>query len=240
MTISPTILIIAALFAVMLVVVVFHEIRGLSNANESLIHHLAAYMTAFGEIDAEAKAMAKKIDDEMQKTPSAEALAKRQWRADRVMIVSPNGTKRYVHKYMCDRVPSEKQFGRQKWVLKPEYLNKCPEVASGEVEINPRTGKPYKTTKAQREASKKWNANHPERNSTESSKESRRKYVSSHAEEHKEKYAHFWYNGRTHTAKKEHCHRVLGRYGKEKWEVLPQFRDLYSWCRGDQDEKKNA
>ena len=236
MTISPTILIIAAIIAVMLIVVAFLERRGLSNENDNLTRKIIAYMTAFGEVDAEAKAMAKKIDDEMQKKkPSAEALAKRQWRAERVMIVSPNGTKRYVPKFMCDRVPSEKQFGRQKWVLKPEYLNKCPEVASGEVEINPRTGKPYKTSKTQREASKKWAANHPE-----SGKESRRRYMASHAEEHREKYVQLWYNGRTRTARKDHCHRGLGKQGKEKWEVLPEFSNLYAWCRGDQDEKKNA
>lgn len=235
MTISPTILIITVIIAVMLAVVVVIKIRGLSYENENLTRKIIAYVTAFGEVDATAQAMAQKIDDEMQKTPSAEALAKRQWRAERVMIVSPNGTKRYVPKFMCDSVPSEKQFGRQKWVLKPEYLNKCPEVASGEVEINPKTGKPYKTSKTQREASKKWAANHPE-----SGKKSRRKYMARHAEEHREKYVQLWYNGRTRTARKDHCHRVLGKQGKEKWEVLPEFRDHYAWCRGDQNEKKNA
>lgn len=220
MTISPT----TTIIAIIVVVVVF----ALMCDNGRLTEKLKKY-------DTDANSVIKKIDDEMQKTTSAAALAKRQWRAERAMIVSPNGTKRYVPVYMCDRVPSDKRFGRQKWVLKPEYLNKCPEVASGEVEINPRTGKPYKTTKAQREASKKWAANHPE-----SGKESRRKYMSSHAEEHKEKYVQLWYNGRTRTARKEHCRRVLGKHNKEKWEVLPEFRNLYTWCRGDQDEKKNA
>lgn len=217
MTISPT----TAIIAIIVVVVVF----ALMCDNGRLTDKLKKY-------DADANSVIKKIDDEMKNTPSAEALAKRQWRAERVMIVSPNGTKRYVPKFMCDRVPSEKQFGRQKWVLKPEYLNKCPEVASGEVEINPRTNQPYKTSKAQRESSKKWNAKHPERNNTERSKERNK--------ERKEKYVQLWYNGRTRIARKEHCHRVIGKRGKEKWEVLPEFRNLYAWCRGDQDEKKNA
>lgn len=210
MTISPTILIIAAIVIIMLIVVAVREIRGLSNENETLTRQIVAYMRAFGEVDSDAQAIAKKIDDEL------------------------GAPKNYIlTKEVMDEAIKDPE-------VKSAYEDTIGKRGKHKVEINPRTGQPYKTTKAQREASKKWNANHPERNSTEGSKESRRKYVSSHAEEHKGKYAHFWYNGRTHTAKKEHCHRVLGKHGKEKWEVLPEFRYLYAWCRGDQDEKKNA
>lgn len=203
MTISSTTIIVA--------IIVIAIIIALLCYNGHLTKKLKKY-------DADANSMIKKIDDDMKPAPSAEALKKRQWRAGRVVITTPNGSKRYV----------------------PEYMNKCPEVASGEFEINPRTGRPYKTTKSQREASKKWNAKHPERNSTESAKVSQRTYSARYYAEHKDEYVSLYFDGLPHTAKKEHCHRVMGSHGREKWEVLPQFRDVYSWCRGVQNEKKNA
>lgn len=225
MTISSTTIIVAIIVIVIIIALLCY--------NGRLTKKLKKY-------DADANSMIKKIDDDMKPAPSAEALKKRQWRAGRVVITTPNGSKRYVPEYMCERVPSEKQFGRQKWVLKPEYMNKCPEVASGEFEINPRTGKPYKTTKSQRIASKKWNNKHPERNKTEHSRETQRTYSARYYAEHKDEYVSLYFDGLPHTAKKEHCHRVMGSHGREKWEVLPQFRDVYPWCRGAQDEKKNA
>lgn len=225
MTISPTTIVITIIAVVVIVALLCN--------NGRLTKKLEKY-------ESDANSMIKKIDGETKPAPSAEALAKRQWRAGRVVITTPNGSKRYVPEYMCERVPSEKQFGRQKWVLKPEYLNKCPEVASGEFEINPRTGKLYKTTKSQREASKKWNAKHPECNSTENAKVSQRTYSARYYAEHKDEYVSLYFNGLPHTARKEHCHRVMGSRGREKWEVLPQFRDVYAWSRGVQNEKKNA
>lgn len=225
MTISPATIIIAIIFVVVVVALLCN--------NGRLTKKLAKY-------ESDADSMIKKIDGEMKPAPSAEALAKRQWRAGRVVITTPNGTKRYVPEYMCDRVPSEKQFGRHKWVLKPKYINKLPKAATEEVEINPRTGKPYKTPKRQREASKRWNNKHPERNSTENAKASQRTYSARYYAEHKDEYVSLYFDGLPHTAKKEHCHRVMGSHGREKWEVLPQFRDVYPWCRGAQDEKKNA
>lgn len=219
MTISPTILIIATIVAVVVIVALLCN-------NGHLTKKLEKY-------ESDADSMSKKIDGEMKPAPSAEALAKRQWRAGRVVITTPNGTKRYVPEYMCDRVPSETRFGCQKWVLKPEYLNKLPKAATGGVEINPRTGKPYKTPKKQREASKKWR-------NKQSAKESKRTYALRYYDEHKDKYVQLYYNGLPRTAKKEHCHRVMGSHGREKWEVLPEFRDHYAWCKGVQDEKKNA
>lgn len=168
MTISPTILIIAALIVVMLIVVAVREIRELSNENETLTRQIVAYMTAFGKVDAEVKALSDKID------------------------------------------------------------------AAG-IEINPRTGLPYKTPKKQREACKRWNAKHPERNYTENSKASRHASYERNKEKNKEKFVNLWFNGH-HTVKKEHCRRVMGKNNREKWEVRPEFRDLYSWCKGVQDE----
>lgn len=225
MTISSTTIIIAIIAVVVVVALLCN--------NGRLIKKLAKY-------EADADSMIKKIDGEMKPAPSAEALAKRQWRAERVITTTPNGKKRYVPEYMCDRVPSENRLGCKKWVLKPEYADKLPKAATAEVEINPRTGKPYKTSKTQREASKRWNNKHPERNKSEHSRNTQRTYSSRYYAEHKDEYVQLWYKGRPHTAKKEHCSRVLGDHGREKWAVLPEFRNKYSWCRGVQDEKKNA
>lgn len=201
MTISPTILIIASIFVVMLIVVVSLGIHGLCEENETLKRQIVAYMRAFGEVDSDAQAIAKKIDDEL------------------------GAPKNYIlTKEVMDEVIKDPE-------VKSAYEDTIGKRGKHKVEINPRTGKPYKTSKSQRESSKKWAANHPE-----SGKESRRRYMARHAEEHREKYVQLYYNGRTRTARKDHCHRVLGKHGKEKWEVLPEFRNLYAWCRGDNNE----
>lgn len=194
MTISPTILIIVALIAVMLIVVVVREIRGLSNENETLTRQIVAYMRAFGEVDADAQAIAKKIDDEL------------------------GAPKNYIlTKEVMDEVIKDPE-------VKSAYEDTIGKRGKPKVEINPRTGKPYKTTKSQREASKKWRTK-------KCAKESKRTYASRYYEEHKDIYVQLYYNGLPRTAKKEHCHRVMGSHGREKWEVLPEFRDHYAWCR---------
>lgn len=194
MTVSPTILIIAAIVIVMLIVVVVREIRGLSNANDNLIHQLAAYMKAFGEVDADAQAISKKIDDEL------------------------GAPKNYIlTKEVMDEVIKDPE-------VKSAYEDTIGKRGKPKVDINPRTGKPYKTTKSQREASKKWR-------NKKCAKESKRTYASRYYEEHKDIYVQLYYNGLPRTAKKEHCHRVMGSHGREKWEVLPEFRNHYAWCR---------
>lgn len=128
MTISPTILIIVAIFVVMLIVVAVLEIRELWIENEHLTRQLVAYMTAFGEVDEDAKAIAKKIDDEL------------------------GAPKNYIlTKEVMDEVIKDPE-------VKSAYEDLIGKRGKPKVDINPRTGRPYKTSKAHRDAMKRYQA----------------------------------------------------------------------------------
>lgn len=94
-------------------------------------------------------------------------------------------------------------------------------------DINPRTNEPYKSTKAQREASKKWNEKHPERNSTESHKRNIRKYNETHVA--------LVHNRKTYFALKAHCHREDNGRGRMRWVVNDEFRNKYAWLENNNE-----
>lgn len=104
--------------------------------------------------------------------------------------------------------------------------NKNASRGSKTADINPRTNEQYKSTKAQREASKKWNEKHPERNSTESHKRSIRKYNETHVA--------LVHNGKTYFALKAHCHREDNGRGRMRWVVNDEFRNKYAWLENNE------
>lgn len=217
MTISPTVLIIVALFAIMLIVLVVREVIGLSNANETLTRQLVAYMTAFGEVDANVQTMSKKIDEEMEQTTSSEAEeqvclseAEEQVRMKEItkkfkrnarkafgkgyatfnkrvkkgmenglnivlegspsvrdyIFENPNGpillNEILINKDSFFRIMSRTtnpvDAVTECSKLVHEIQTRKANLDKQEADINPRTGKPYKTSKAHRDAMKRYQA----------------------------------------------------------------------------------